>query len=116
MRLIDSLTDNGTQVLAMVSDDGVSLSLTLRFMPAIQRWAMDITSDNINVSNIIITNHPNLLWSFADLDTFGIACVSNDDVEPFQVDDFLTARSELYLLNAADLASATAFVQGYPAP
>jgi hypothetical protein len=115
MKLIDNITDNATQLLHITLDNGANVDLTLRFLPAIQRWAIDVASPLVNVNNIIITNHPNLLWPFANVGSFGIACLSSDDVEPFQYDDFSTTRSQLYILESADLINAREFIGAYPA-
>jgi hypothetical protein len=114
MKQIDNITDNASQALHVTLDTGERVDLTLRFLPSIQRWVVDVASNLINISNVIITNHPNILWSFSETGLFGLACKSQDDVEPFQFDDFLSGRSELFLLEVSDLASAREFVAGYP--
>ena len=114
MKRIDNITDNASQVLHVTLDIGEAIDITLRFLLAIQRWVVDIASTYINVSNIIITNHPNLLWGFSEVGKFGLACISMDDVDPFQYDDFSSQRSELFILEEADIASAREVVAGYP--
>lgn len=116
MKQIDNISEQASQVIHINLDTGEAVDLTLRFMPAIQRWAIDIASTLINASNIIISNHPNILWAFASMGKFGIACLSNDDVEPFQFDDFSSGRSQLFLLEESDLASVLEYVAAYPEP
>ena len=114
MKKIDNITDDASQLLHLNSEDGGIVNITLKFLSTIQRWSIDIESPSINVSNIILANHPNVLWSFFDAGTFGLACLSQDDVDPFQFDDFSSDRSELFLLNEEEIISSKNYVAAYP--
>ena len=116
MKKIDNMTDDGIQVFHLNSESGDPIDITLKFLPAIERWSIDVASTFINVSGLILANHPNILWPYKNLGDFGLACLSINDVDPFQFDDFFSNRSELFILSPEDLVSAEAFVAGYPTP
>ena len=114
MKKIDNITEDASQLLHLNSEDGGAIDITLKFLSAIQRWSIDIESPSINVSNIILANHPNLLWSFSDVGSFGLACLSKDDVDPFQFDDFSSNRNELFILSEEEIISARNYIAAYP--
>lgn len=114
MKQIENITDKASQVIHIDLTNGEPVDITLRYLPAIERWVIDIAHEQVNVTNIILANHPNLLWQFANTGSFGIACISSDNVDPFQYDDFYSGRCQLFMLEETDLANALDYVEGYP--
>jgi hypothetical protein len=103
VRQIDRIVAAGTQLFTLTTDDGIDLNCTLYFMPSQNLWNMDIVSDNFTVFGMNILNNINMLRQYERVLTFGILIRSDDDVDPYRVDDFETKRSEFYLLNQVDL-------------
>lgn len=103
MRLIDSLNSDAYQRHDLVLDDKSLATVTVRYMPAVQRWFIDVEHASITVRGINMCNHPNILRQFRNKAPFGLAVVVNDGADPLLQDDFTSGRSQLYLLNEADI-------------
>ena len=59
--------------------------------------------NNYETTCIQVTNNPNILRQVKNLYNFGIGCSVIDGTEPWFVDDFLTGRASLFVLNKADV-------------
>lgn len=103
MNRIDNLTKSASQQTTLLFADGTAASLLLYFHGATERWAMDITYGTHTIRGIGIGFHPNTLRQWKNIFPFGIACITADQTDPFLIDDFLTSRANLYLLNSADV-------------
>lgn len=112
MKQIENLSDNATQTTHVVLDDGTVVDITLTYRPAIERWQMDIVHPHLTMSGKTLCNHPNILRQFRFTAGFGLACVMADGTEPNRVDDFITGRATLLVLNQDDMVYIEAEVFG----
>jgi len=104
MLYINKLTSDAQQNITLNGIPNISIGMTLRFMPRIQRWIMGITYKGKSYQGIAVVCSENLLRQFQNQLPFGISCIRADGLDPYTVNDFSTQLSNLYLLDAADVA------------
>lgn len=101
---IISMTDDSARVQSVVLPDGSAFVMSVYYVPMQYGWFFrEITYGDFTLSNLRITNHPNMLHQFRNLLPFGIACFSKDAREPTQQGDFSSLASVLYLLNQTEI-------------
>lgn len=108
MVIIDTISDDASQKISVVLDDGTVVVINFNYRPSIQRWTMDVARTDSSVftaKGLMICIHPNLLREWKNVIPFGIACNSTDGVDPIDVSDFSNQRCSLYVLNASDVES-----------
>lgn len=105
MILIDNITDDASQIMTLTGIPGVQIVFTLRFMPRIQQWVMGVNDGTNSIQGISVLTGLNILRQWKNILPYGIACVRSDGLDPYQINDFSSGISNLYLLNAADVAN-----------
>ena len=105
MNQLTGITNNAKQVMRVILEDGSVAELTLTYLGATQRWAFSIDHPNLTVYNKILCTHPNILRQYKHVIPFGLMCLTTDGLDPTMVTDFKTGRSQLYILQAADIAA-----------
>lgn len=104
MRFIDKLTAEARQQYNLVGDGGIEISLLLWYAPTQQTWFFDVKSGDFEANGLQLVNAPNVLRGFRNIISFGFMTVVSDNLEPYYLDDFVTGRVKLYLLNRAEVA------------
>ncbi len=99
MQHITSITSQSNQRMALVLENNETADFKLYYLPRQQGWFFDIDYKDltINCSRVVLT--PNSLRQYRNIIPFGIAFISEGNVEPFSVDDFTTGRVNMYVLN-----------------
>lgn len=105
MLYINKITTDPQQQITLTGIPGASINLTLRFMPRIRQWIFGVVYNTTSIQGIAVTTSPNMLRQFRRVLPFGIACLTASGLDPFQVTDFSNQASNLYLLNAEDVAA-----------
>lgn len=105
MQLIDRLTDDAIQQYNLLGDAGQQISFTLRYLPRQSRWLFDITYLDFTLNGVALTVALNALREFKNILNFGLAVSSTDGFEPQFIEDFLSGRIKIYLLNQAEVNS-----------
>jgi hypothetical protein len=105
MQRIDTIGGEANQTTKVTLADGSIVTLRLRYLPAVQRWMMDVEHSDLVVRGINMVVHPNILRSWRNGARFGIAVVSSDGVDPVDVRDFSTGRVSVYILSAEEVHS-----------
>lgn len=103
MTQIDNLTDFANQQTVLILDDGTTAAVDLVFHGGTERWIMSVEYLGRSYNGIGLCDHPNILRQWKNTLPFGLACVTADQTDPFNVNDFSTERVKMYLLNAADV-------------
>jgi hypothetical protein len=103
MKQINGITDSAHQIFHMLLDDGTVADITLNYLGATQRWAVDVGHPQLIVNNKILCAHPNILRQYQNQIPFGLMCFTNDGLDPTLISDFLNARAELFILTAAEV-------------
>lgn len=116
MTLVDNLTDAADQTTTLILPDNTVATLRLRFRPRTGRWTADIgyAATGFQVYGLNVCCLPNVLRPWRRLLPFGLAFMTADFTDPFQLTDFLTGRCSVYLLDAADVAAVEDTVIGRP--
>ena len=102
---IDNITDDAMQALTLTGIPGISIALTLRYMPRTQLWVMGVDDGTTSIQGINVVTGLNLLRQWKNVISYGIACVRTDGLDPYQIGDFQNQVANLYLLDAADVAN-----------
>lgn len=116
MTLVDNLTDAADQTTTLILPDNTAATLRLRFRPRTKRWTADVAyaPANFAANGINVCCLPNILRAWRRVIPFGLAFMTADFTDPFQLEDFLSQRVSVYLLTAADVAAVEATVIGRP--
>lgn len=104
MLYINKLTDDPQQQVNLIGIPGITIQMTLRFMPRTEQWIMGIVVGETSIQGIAVTTSINILQQFKNTLGFGIACVMGSGLDPFTINDFATEAANLYLLDSDDLA------------
>ena len=108
MNQIDTISNDANQLIRFVLDDGTTVSMSLVYRPAIQRWTVDVVRNDFEADGINVSAHPNFMRPWVNVVPFGIACTSTDGGDPVYIDDFVNGRCALYVLDQADVAAVEA--------
>ncbi len=100
---MNKITSDAQQQFLLTGITGITINLNLRYMPFQQIWTMDVSQGDFTANGIQVVAAPNLLRQFRNNIKFGLACLTNDALDPLYIDDFSAQRAGLYLLTAAEV-------------
>ena len=104
MNLIQNLTDDFKQDQNLILPDGTTMSMSIEYKPQQLGWFItQLIYQTFEVDNIRICTSPNILRQFKNLIPFGLACFTTGNAEPTTQEDFLSGRSQLYLLTSDEV-------------
>lgn len=104
MKRITTLTSAAKQQHTLVLDNNDTADFYLEYCPRMQSWYFNFTYGEITQNCIKVVLTPNALRHLRRLIPFGIAFLSESEVEPFSQDDFKTGRVQMFVLNQEDVA------------
>lgn len=123
MTLVDNLTDASDQISTLILPDNTAATLRLRFRPRTSRWLADVgyppvtlAGKPFQVNGLNLCCFPNVLRPWRGILPFGLAFMTADFTDPFQLQDFASGRVAVYLLTPADVAAVEASIIGSPVP
>jgi len=105
MLYINKITSDPSQKMLLTGIPGLQINMTLQFMPRVQNWVMGLSYGEFSAQGIVVTTSLNMLRQFKNNIPFGISCVRDDGLDPFQINDFAERIANLYLLNSDDVAA-----------
>lgn len=103
MTQIDNLTDFANQQTVLILDNGTTAAVDFVYNASTERWTISVTYGTKVINGIGLCDSPNILRQWKNVLPFGLACVTADQTDPFNINDFATGRVKMYLLNAADV-------------
>lgn len=103
MLYINKITNAPSQKMNLTGLPNITIEMSLRFMPRVQKWIMGVSWSDFSVQGIAVVTSLNMLNQFRNKIPFGITCYTSSGLDPFSVDDFVAQSSNLYLLDAADV-------------
>ena len=107
MRIIDGIRATGKQRFRTTSDAGGPVEMILYYVPAIQRWKIDIESNTFVLKGLRLCYHPNILHQFKNRIKFGISIINTlDSGEPFLINDFSSGRFQLAIISESEVEQA----------
>jgi hypothetical protein len=112
MQQISSISDLPNQQANIQLPDGSLANFTFYLKPRIQRWLFDLAHPVLNLTGRVLTTHPNILRQWKNVINFGLAVIASDGADPFYIEDFLTGRITLYVLNSSEIVQIEEQVYG----
>ncbi len=121
MNIINGLTTEGAQTIAVTLEDGSRATLSLYFRPQQNGWFFDVSWPGSPILPVpfvangrrLVTSG-NLLRQFRDVIPFGLALFTVDNSDPSSQSAFVDGTASLVLLNAADVASTEVAIYASP--
>lgn len=104
MLWINKITNQAKQQMNLVGADSQQISFYLYFAASQNSWFFNISYGNLNANGVRLTIAPNLLRNYKNNIDFGMCCISTDGFDPNNIEDFISGRVQLYLLDAAEVA------------
>lgn len=100
MLKVADITNDPSQKFTINMKDGKRLVLEMRYLPTQNGWFMDIDYDDgaFTLKGTKVVTSYNLLLQFEYIVPFGIMILTEGNSEPFFLDDFVTGRSSMYIL------------------
>ena len=105
MKQITTLTAAPKQQHTLILENNDTVDFYLEYCGRMQSWYFNISYKNIEQKCIKVVLTPNALRHLRKIIPFGIAFISEGNVEPFQIDDFATGKVQMYVLNNDDVAT-----------
>lgn len=111
MKYINSITNSPNQNIIFILDDGRRINITLKYIDNQNGWFYSLIFGSFTVNNRRIVTSPNMLRQFRNVIDFGLCCIVSDGNEPLFLDDFISKRAKLYLLDSDDVVSVEGMIQ-----
>ena len=101
---VNQITNDPLQNQTLILSDGTTLVMDLYFQPQQQGWFINsLEYGSFLVKGLRVVNSFNLLHQFKNKIPFGLACLSDKDLEPMQINDFSSGNSILYILSTEEV-------------
>lgn len=112
MQIIGSISESSNQLIKPRLEDGSIINLELKYFPAIQRWIINVTHETFTVNGINLCSSFNILRQWKNVIPFGIACLTIDTADPIFIDDFISGRASIFILNEEEIQLFEDYVYG----
>lgn len=104
MKQITTITAAPKQQHTLVLENNETADFYLEYCGRMESWYFSISYNNTVQNCIKAVLTPNALRHLRRIIPFGIAFISESQVEPFRLDDFAAGRVQMYVLNSEDVA------------
>jgi hypothetical protein len=104
MREITNITSDADQ-RHIIDLEGNEIIFDLRFYPTIEQWCFNVEYQDRFVKGVKLSLSVVHMANFNFPFDFFVEDTSNTGIDPFKIDDFLTGRCRLYILDPADMES-----------
>ena len=109
---VNTLTDDVYQSQTINYNNG-SIAFTLKYFPNQLSWFIEqLTYGSFIVQGLRVSTNLNVLRQFKNLIPFGLMCLTSDNNDPTQQQDFSSGYASLYVLDQADVAAVEAAING----
>ena len=110
---VQNITQDPLQKRILILPDATQITMTMYFVPMQFGWFItSMQYGNFTLKGLRISNQPNMLRQWKNLLPFGLACFSDQDREPSQLQDFSSGKSKLYILTSDEVAEYEAILSG----
>lgn len=100
---IAKITDDPQQKQTVVLPDGTTFTINLYYVQMQYAWFISsLTCNDFTMNWTRVFNSPNMLHQFRNQIPFGLACVTANNREPTQIEDFASGAAIIYALDEAD--------------
>lgn len=100
---MQQITLNENSTIKVVNAKNENFTIYINYNSTRQCWFLDLESEKFNLYGIKITSVLNVLRQWKDKLGFGLYIKTENNSEPFFLEDFNTGRSKIYLLEPNDL-------------
>lgn len=104
MLLIPNISSDASQSFTLTGIPGVTISMTLRYMPRAQLWVAGFDDGVTSIQGVNVVTALNLLRQWKNNISYGMACVRYDGLDPYLITDFTQGVASLYLLDSTEVA------------
>lgn len=106
MQQINNITNEASQKISVLFDDTAKkIELELFYRPTQTGWFLNVTYENFVLKGIRVCISDNLLAQWSNVIPFGLIVASVDGQEPLFLEDFITDRVILGILNKQEVES-----------
>lgn len=103
MKLISGLTNDSKQKFYVPTDTRLNVEFYLYYCPTQRSWYFNFTYDDIEYNGHKLVLGANILRCYKNLIPFGLKVQADKGIEPFELDDFITNRVKLAILNSDEV-------------
>ena len=103
MKELTILGNEPRQIFTIILDNNIKIPMTFEYRANQTGWFMGFEYNGIKYSNIRITTSYNLFRAYRSWLPFGLRCDTADNLEPMDIDDFITGYATIYVLNQSDI-------------
>lgn len=104
MQLLDNITNDSNQKIKILFDDtSRNITLELIYRPTQTGWFVNVEYENFICKGIRVCLSSNLLSQWSNVIPFGLMIVSADGQEPYFLEDFITDRVKIAVLNKEEV-------------
>lgn len=104
MQRLNNITNDANQKITLLFDDTKkNIVLELIYRPTQKGWFLNVSYENFNLKGIRVCIAMNLLSQWSNVIPFGLLVVSSDGQEPFFLEDFITDRVKIAVLNKEEV-------------
>lgn len=112
VRVLSTLNDNAYQSVSFDTNDGERVKLIFRYIPSQETWFFDVESDSLIVRGLTLTAFVNLLDAYQNKITWGLYVWTQDGYDPWRIDDFVTGRIRVAIIEDLENAVIKEFLNG----
>lgn len=112
MRVNSSITSESKQFMVLPLENGETVNFRIYFMPTQASWYYDFEYKNYISNGNKVVLSPNTLRHLRNIIPFGFAFIAEDKIEPFNIDDFVSERVLMYILNESDIQEVENVIYG----
>lgn len=103
MILLTEISNEPNQTMKVRLDNGKVLTLNLMYRENSLAWFLDFEYLNYKSGWIRISNCLNIIRQVKNTLRIGLRCEVDNQTEAWFIDDFITGRAKLYVLNSDDV-------------
>lgn len=103
MKAINTISSDAYQTVSFILDDGSVAVFTFRYLPAVQRWMVDVEHVDGTIRGLDMSLSPNILRPWRNSLRFGLAVTAADGVDPILQNDFSAGRVSVYVLSKEEV-------------
>ena len=105
MYKINSLGNEPKQQVTLLLEDNSRVVLNFEYKANQLGWFFSFEYEGIQYNNIRLTTSYNILRAYRNWLPFGLACNTQDGLEPMDLEDFSTNYAQIYLLTKNDITT-----------
>lgn len=105
MLIVETITDSPRQTMYIRLENGNSFTFNLFYSQNQNGWFYDVIYNNFKLYGRRLVVSLNLLRAFRGFIPFGISIGTIDGYEPIYLDDFISGRAKMAILNESEVSS-----------